>query len=241
MRKLVYIILLLFLISNQNVFSQKYRRLFGGPTAGVSWYNGDLNHYYQFYKVHPSVGGFLRYSLGDRIAFAGSLNIVGVSGDYNYEEKYYPNSQNINYSFKRNFVDGNASMELNFFSFDHPYNPATRFTPYLTFGIGTAFYERHKEDEGNRNVKPTFVLSLPFGAGVKWKINRWVHVGAEWSVKKLFADDLDLVGFNNGINPSDPFNHSSPSVLHNNDWYSIFGVSISFHLYTKGGKCFDGF
>jgi len=237
----IYILFFIFVFTQITLSGQKYARLSVGPAAGVSWYNGDLNHSRQFYRIHPSFGGFLRYAVGDRIAYTASINSVGVSGKYKFEGNYYPNSENVDYQFKRNVIDVATMMEINFFSFDHPYDASARFTPYLTFGLGGAIYDRYKEQEGKINEKPTFVLSLPFGAGVKWKINRWTQVGAQWSFRKLTADDIDYVGFTNGINPQDPFNYRTRSVIHNNDWYSIFGVYLSFQIYTKGGKCFDGF
>lgn len=216
-------------------------KLTGGPFVGTSWYNGDLNASQQFYRAHPAFGGLLRYAIKDRIAFRAQANIVNISGAYKYEGNYFPNSQNVQYSFKRSVVDLSAMMEINFFSFDHPFDDGARFSPYLAFGLGSTIYKSYKEVDGNRTEKPTFVLSLPFGAGVKWKVNRWVQMGAEWTFRKTFADDLDVVGFGNRIDASDPFKHNASSAIHNNDWYSVVGVYLSFQIFSTGGKCFDGF
>ena len=74
----------------------------------------------------------------------------------------------------------------------------------MAFGVGSVFYERYTEDNGSHNEKPSFVLSLPFGAGVKWKAGDRLNLGAEWTLRKIFADDLDVVGFDNSIDGSNP-------------------------------------
>ena len=233
-------ILLLFglLISFQSIAQTK---MTAGPFVGTSWYNGDLNASRQFYRVHPAFGGFLRYAVKDRIAFRAQVNMVNISGAYKYDGNYFPHSQNERYSFNRTLGDVTAMMEINFFSFDHPFDESARFSPYLAFGLGSTFYNRYEEVNGVRTKKPTFVLSLPFGAGVKWKINKRMQMGAEWTFRKTFADDLDVVGFGSGINASDPFNHNVSSAIHNNDWYSVVGVYLTFQIFSTGGKCFDGF
>lgn len=216
-------------------------KLTAGPFIGTSWYNGDLNPSRQFYRVQPAFGGFLRYAVKDRIAFKAQLNMATISGAYKYENHYFPNSENVQYSFKRSVGDLTAMMEINFFSFDHPFDESSYFTPYVTFGLGSTFFTRYKELQDNDTKKPTFVLSLPFGAGVKWKINRWMQVGADWTFRKTFADDLDVVGYGNQLDASDPFNYNLSTGIHNNDWYSVVGIYFAFRIFTTGGKCFDGF
>lgn len=216
-------------------------KLEGGPYIGVSWYNGDLNPNRQFYKVQPAFGAILRYSVNDRIAFRGGALLAGMSGDWPQKDVYLPASSDAAYAFKREVLDLTALLEVNFFSFDHPTNKESVFTPYFTLGIGSVFYKRYTEDNGNHDEKPTFVLSLPFGAGVKWKANDWINLGAEWTLRKTFVDDLDVMGHENVVNASNPLGFQKTTSTHNNDWYSVVGVYATFNLYSGRDKCRDGF
>jgi hypothetical protein len=212
-----------------------------GPLIGISWYNGDLNPQQQFYRVHPSAGVLVRYVLNDRIAFNASGSIAGISGAYPANNVVLPQANGGDYRFNRNLGDITAKMELNFFSFDHPFNKKSVLTPYLTFGIGSIFYKRYLQENGNDSEKPVFVLSLPFGGGVKWKATNSLKLGLEWTLRKTFVDDLDLVGFGNPVDPSDPYGFNESVGSHNNDWISVFAASVTFTLKYRSGDCNAGF
>lgn len=216
-------------------------KLEGGPVVGLSWYNGDLNPGRQFYNVHPAIGGLIRYSINDRIAFRGGLTMIGISGSYPRAGIHLTGASNEPYSFNRTFFDATTFVEINFFSFDHPHKEETEFTPYAKIGIGSAFYKRYFEDAGRQSEQSTFILSLPFGAGAKIKVNEWIKVGAEWTFRKTFADDLDLVGQGISVDPSDPFGFGQSTLTHNNDWYSSVTAFMTFRLFSRRAKCHDGF
>ncbi|TCO10405.1 type IX secretion system protein PorG [Natronoflexus pectinivorans] len=214
----------------------------GGPFLGISWYNGDLNPDRMFYNIHPSIGGIIRYNVNDRIAFRGGLQLAGLSGSYpEFNDVHLREYDSAPYSFKRNVIDLSTLLEINFFSFDHPHRPETIFTPYVALGVASTFYTRYEEVDDNHSEKPTFVLSLPFGAGVKWKVTDWFKLGAEWTFRKTFTDDLDVVGTDFPVNPGDPFGFGRSNWTHNNDWYSIVGVYATFNIFTRDAKCYDGF
>jgi len=209
----------------------------GGPFLGISWYNGDLNPQRLFYNNHPSLGVILRYSANDRIGFRGSLIMGGISGEYPTKNVILKETENfVPYEFKRNITDVAVCFDMNLFSFDHPYKKASHFTPYMSFGLGTIFYKRFQDNK----EKPYFALSLPFGAGVKWKMKNGLRFGAEWSMRKTFADDLDLVGHDNSVDPSDPFGFDQWKTFHNNDWVSFVGVYVSVSIFNRREKCRGG-
>lgn len=228
----------------------------GGPFLGISWYNGDLNPDKQFYRIHPAYGAFLRYSVNDRLGFRGSFLIGGISGVYPMKDVllqhenavllgdvpynnilFSQEEENKKYHFKRSVSDVAIMFEINLFSFDHPYKKESHFTPYMAFGIGTIFYKRY--GEYSRNLP--FVLSLPFGAGVKWKLLNGVRVGAEWTMRKSFADDFDYVGNQNSVNPADPYGFDYWKATHNNDWVSFIGVYASFTIFNRREICRSGY
>ena len=211
----------------------------GGPFLGISWYNGDLNPERQFVNVHPSYGALIRYSVNDRLGFRGSFIMGSISGEYPINNVLLYEEQELvePYTFQRTISDIAVMFEINFFSFDHPYKKASNFTPYMSLGLGTIFYKR--------DGKLPFVLSLPFGVGVKWRLKNGVRVGAEWTMRKSFADDLDLnLDYDDPtfpIDPSDPYGFNQWRATHNNDWVSFVGVYASFSLWNRREKCRGGF
>lgn len=238
---IILILISLFLCGffSQRVCSQTM--IEAGPMVGVSWYNGDLNPQKQFYRVHPSAGVIVRYSLNDRIAFRATASIVSISGAYPSQNVVIPQTVDASYSFSRTLGDFTTMMEINFFSFDHSFNKDSNFSPYVTFGLGSVFYKRYLQENGNHNEKSVFVLSLPFGAGLKWKLKKGIKLGLEWTFRKTFTDDLDLVGFDYPIDPSDPYGFDKKSVMHNNDWYSVIGASATFSIFNRRSKCNAGY
>lgn len=98
------------------------------------------------------------------------------------------------------------------------------------------FYRRYV----NSSENPQFVLSLPFGLGLKWKASDWLHVGLEWSFKKTFVDDLDKMG-NGVIDPSDPYGFEESAGWHNNDWYSFAGFFVAIDIFHQKIPCNAGY
>jgi hypothetical protein len=237
--KLIFLVFVVFLFGRPSGHAQT--KLEGGPYVGVSWYNGDLNPGRQFYRIQPAFGGIIRYSVNDRISFRGGAVLAGMSGVYPQKDVHMPTDSEETYHFSREVLDLTAMLEVNFFSFDHPTNKESVFTPYFSLGAGSVFYKRYSEDNGNHNEKPTFVLSLPFGAGVKWKANDWLNLGAEWTLRKTFVDDLDVVGHEMAVDASNPLGFQKTTFSHNNDWYSVVAVYATFNLYSRRDKCRDGF
>ncbi len=240
LRKLALVTVILGFLGNASA----QRRVEGGPFLGVAYYNGDLNPQRQFYNVHPAFGGLLRMVFNDRLAAKGTLTLSDLSGSYPREDLLYPVAPNREgyYSFRRTIGDVSAQIEFNFFSFDHIFkSKQTTFTPYLSTGIATTLYRKYKlEDDGTSSHKPHFILSLPVGIGVKWKPVDWMRVGAEWSFRKTFADDLDRVK-GGAIDPADPYGFDESSLVHNNDWYSFAGVYATFTLFKQRTPCNAGY
>ncbi len=216
-----------------------------GGFIGTSYYFGDLNPSRQFYRPHLAIGGIGRYAYSDRLALKATALYGKISGAYspdlNYKDLRQPAQQigDPEYAFQNVVGDVSVQAEFNFLSYDHKFISSTNFTPYLSVGLGTTFYNRKSGDAGNLTSKPTFILSLPFGVGVKYKVNKWVRVGAEWSFRKTFVDDLDYEGPGD-IDPSDPYGFGN-TVTHNNDWISYAGVYVTISMLKRKSSCNGGY
>jgi len=221
-------------------FSKAQDKFEVGGYIGTSYYMGDLNPQKQFYQPALSFGGIARYVLNDRYAVKGTLGIAGLKGSYPDNGVLFPEGE-VPYSFERKVADGTVQMEFNFKSYDHPFVRTTNFTPYISLGLGTSVYKRFSTETGNNSQQTVFILSLPFGIGAKYKINRWIRVGAEWSFRKTFVDDLDVVGSNLPVNTADPYGFGNEGKVHNNDIYSVASVHLTFSLFRRKAQCNSGF
>ena len=224
-------------------------RLELGLFGGVSYYMGDLNPSQQFKDPRPSFGVIGRYVLTDRMAVKGNVVLAGLEGHYPGSGDLYVGGSttsadgseatpDASYDFSRTIADAGAMFELNFMSYDHVFRKETRFTPYVTAGLAATCYKRYA---GGNKAKPHFVLSLPFGFGAKYKVNEWLRLGLEWTLRKTFEDDLDVTtGTEGTIDPSDPYRNGHRALTHNNDWYSLCGMTLTFSMWPRKVKCSDG-
>lgn len=234
-----FVLFILVMLASQWVKAQNRYEL--GMFVGAGYYNGDLNPGTPFVNVHPAFGGLFRYNMTDRIAWKATATLTELSGGYPAKGVLFPHQQPAYYSFARTIGDASVQMELNFLSYDHPYITKTKFTPYITYGVATTIYKRYGDQLQNEENKTVFVLSLPFGVGAKYKINNWIRIGAEWTMRKTFVDDLDYVGHQGLIDPSDPYAFGYSAKTHGNDWYSFAGVTVSFSFSRRKTECNSGY
>jgi hypothetical protein len=213
----IIIVLILCLPHLKTQAQQKIRE--AGFFAGTSYYMGDINLSRQFYSPAPSFGVLFKYRLNDRHC----LRFHGLYGQFRGNDLDFNNDfqQHRAASFSTAILDINAIYEFNFLPFG--YNPRKiNFTPFLFGGVG---YELVLQSQGNTGNH----VALPFGAGVKYLLNRTTTVGFEWSFRKNFTDNIDGVQ-----NPGKPIDKS---VISHNDWYSFAGFFITFRLFDHIGDC----
>lgn len=222
-----------------------------GIVLGSASYMGDLNPDNPFYQ--PNFGGGVvgRYIFNDRLAFKGTALGTSLRGSYSGGKVFFPSTNdgvtyqpdlNSQYSFHRPLVlDFSGQVEINFQSFDHPYINTTTFTPYIAIGLGTTVYKRFSEESTKQVGKPVFVLSLPVSVGIKFKLNKHVRLGLDWTFRKVFANDLDQTSANSIITPSDPYGFHEKSSLLNQDWISFLGASMTFNMWPRRIGCNAGY
>ena len=230
-------VLILFICSYTKAHGQD--RLELGGFVGTSYYFGDLSKGVPFANSHLAFGGIGRYVFTDRFALKGMALFGNISGSYHGQDLKYLEASGGDYAFNRSIGDISAQMEFNFRSYDHKFISTTTFTPYISVGLATTIYNRIDTDDENSAGKPSFILSLPFGVGAKYKINKYIRVGAEWTFRKTFVDDLDYMG-EGSIDPSDPYGFGESTFTHNNDWISFAGVYVTISMLKRKTKCNDG-
>ncbi|WP_026955043.1 DUF6089 family protein [Algoriphagus vanfongensis] len=146
--------------------------------------------------------------------------------------------------FRGGILEASAVMEFNFLDFLR--NDSEFFwSPYAFFGLGYS----HIFAKGNTfayNVSERYnvgTVVIPFGAGVKYRLNdRWT-LAAEAGVRATFTDYLDKIDssdpaiprFPDSTNPDQPWgiNYGNP---YDKDWYYFLGLTISYTL--ESVKCY---
>ncbi len=181
-----------------------------GICTGLGNYYGDIvPTFFSFQQLHPDVGLFARYNIGQYLALRSTFLYGTISGD----DKYYNNAPR-NLSFKSNIQELNATMEVNLLPY-HAFKTKNKFAPYLFFGVGFFHFNPKAEFNGTwyalqplgtegegisaayGSKYPLMGLSIPIGGGLKYRVQTgdgsFITLGAEFGIRKTFTDYLDDV------------------------------------------------
>jgi hypothetical protein len=188
-----------------------------GVFAGVSSYIGDINPTRLMYSPLPAGGVFYRYNFHPRQAVRASLFFGGLQAD----DLDFSNSFQINRAknFPGSVGEFALQFEFNFLpysTFGMPWD----FSPYFAAGAGVAFIN---------SESAVFKPVIPFSLGFKINIYKNLGLEAEYGFRKTFYDKIDNLTDN--VAPSDK------AWLHNNDWYTFAGISLTWKIYNKLAGC----
>ena len=181
-----------------------------GIIAGGSSYMGDINTARPFYKPSLSFGGLMRYNINRRYSIRASGYYFGLKGDLSDFPDHSLLNVLPNRSFSRNFFDLTGQVEFNFLPYMTGLDEGM-WSPYLAGGLGYA-----------TNVG----LVIPFGAGFKINLTTRLSAGAEWSCRRTFTDNIDGVE-----------SFLGNTLLNNNDWYSVYGLFITYKFFKFAADC----
>lgn len=190
-----------------------------GVSLGMSGYLGDANESNLFKHPGLAAGLSFRYLANTRWAIRGLFTTASLSGntaDFNY---ILPDGKH--YDFKSRIYDLGARVEFNFFAYGigETYKKLRRCSPYLSLGVGATM----SSSDGNS----AFAMNVPMGFGVKYKLKPRINLGAEFTMTKVFGDNVDSKEL------TDLYRIKS-SALKNTDWYSTIMFSIT---YEFGKRC----
>lgn len=174
--------------------------------GGFSNYQGDLQERtFTLDQSNGALGVGLKYDLTSHISVRSGLNYGKIEGN---DKLNNPVLQARNLSFQTKILEVNLLGEYNFFDLSQ-----NRFTPYVFGGIALFHFNPYSYDTlGNKVfLKPLSTegqglsaypdrkpyrltqFAVPFGAGVKWRINNNAVLGFEFGLRKTFFDYLDDV------------------------------------------------
>jgi hypothetical protein len=190
-----------------------------GGLVSASSYAGDFNPGGIMYKPGVYVGGVIHYAITEYYSLRVGLGAGNLRGDpATYEGRLMPDVLHQQpAAFNQRFFDADARLEVGFLPYEpFEYNPNKfSISPYFALGVGGAY---------SRGAP---FLQLPIAVGVKYRIAYRFTLGAEWTFRKTFNDNLD--GWKNVQKSS-----SKMLALNNNDWISYVGVYLTYQLSDKG-------
>ena len=176
--------------------------------AGAAGYSGDLNaKAFSIHNIGPGVTVNARYNFNSMFGLRAGLSWGQVGGNDKYNEKS-PELLARNLNFKTSIAEFNVCAELNLLSpelyYTYPYVFAGvgvfHFNPYSTDKNGQKVYLQPLGTEGqglpeygDKKMYSLTQLCIPFGGGVRMKINDQWDAGFEVGYRKLFTDYLDDV------------------------------------------------
>jgi len=197
-----------------------------GAMLGASSYMGDANRNKVFYQPGPAAGFVFRYNVNFRVALKANLAWARVSGTTEGLENVFPD--NAQAAFDRNVFDLGGQGEFNFFPYSDKYGylHTKRISPYIAGGFGLAA----APGDGELFFSPYITL----GTGAKYKLKNRVNIGAEWSIRKLFSDRLDVSGGNELLDS--PYGIKS-GLLKNKDWYSMLMITVTYDFGLRDCNC----
>ncbi len=198
---------LLFITSNS---SAQYFDL--GVSLGGANYLGDLtpgSFFVSLGETHVYAGIGARLNLTDRFSFRSSVNYGEISADDNVANNLNEFRRSRNLQFRSSIKEIELSAQINLLRYE-PYMLESRFTPYVTVGIGIfsfnprALYQGEWYDlqplgtegqglPGNEGKYPLTQLSIPIGGGLKFALTENLNLTVEYSMRKTFTDYLDDV------------------------------------------------
>jgi hypothetical protein len=178
-----------------------------GVSGVATQYFGDLNDHYGFKDIRPGFGGFFRLHLTPYIAMRSSVLFTQVGYADRYNSNAYQQQRNL--SFSSNIIEASVQAEFNFFRYVTG-EDNSRFTPYLTGGIGAFYYKPTTQFAGEtydlralgtegQNAGYTdrsygrFNVCFPVGIGIKYWLRPGFNLGIEIADRLTLTDYLDDV------------------------------------------------
>jgi hypothetical protein len=182
-------------------------------------YQGDLSNgrYWDFKQTRPGFSFFARFPLSDQWSIRPTLTYASIAGD----DIDSPSRAPRGFSFESTLIELVSMAAWEPLGARQP-----AFSPYLCAGAGILYHDpmpdfsRFTGDPLQFNIVrdrdtqfSRFILAIPLGAGLKYRLSEDWQIGLEGSFRYAFMDYLD--GISHSANPE------------HNDWYASAGIYIT--------------
>jgi len=205
-------LLVIFIISVCGLSSAKSQYLEYGLGIGGSVYWGDLNapdFGSNIGNMNFAVQAMAKLNFNRYLAVKGNLLYGKLSGNDANSFQEWQKQRNLNFS--STLIEFAILTEVHVFGYN--FGEDNPFSPYLTAGIGAFYFNPTTQYEGvtyalqplgtEGQGLPGFsskynriAIAIPFGAGVKFKLNDKVNFSLDILARKTFTDYIDDVSTN---------------------------------------------
>ena len=246
--------------------------------GGLSNYQGDLQgKEFTFEQSNAAFGLGVKYDLTPHFAIRSGLVLASVEGN---DKTNDPLLQFRNLSFQSNITEGNLLLEYTLADLENkrlsPYLFAGvalyHFNPYAFDSLGNKVYLKPLSTEGqglaqypDRKPYKLTQFAIPFGGGIKFRVNYNTVISYEIGLRKLFTDHLDDVSTRyvdrfilaqerglkavemayraDELKDGDP-NYPADGTIRGGskykDWYYFQGITLYIGINTGKGGLFSG-
>jgi hypothetical protein len=196
-------------VSAQNFLSWQYNDRYFSLTAGTghTLYLGELNNKKGFQQGLSNLNLGVECRLLTRWAARAEFVYYNISGSDTYAEDSSFNKQR-NLSFRSNNFEGQLGALYYFKPYNKIYHQRRKFEPYAHVAVGVTTVNPKAQLDGKwealrplategTTYKGTAIV-IPFGVGVKARINEFINLVGEVGYRYAFTDRLDDVSENYG-------------------------------------------
>lgn len=246
--------------------------------GGFSNYSGDLQEKrFTLDQSHGSFGAGLSYEVAPKILVRGALQYGKISADDKRSNDIMLFERNLNFQsqmFEASLLGDYSLFDLQGPKKITPYVFAGialyRFNPYTFDTTGSKVYLKNLGTEGqglpeypDRKKYNLIQLSIPFGGGIRFRINDNTYLGYEIGLRKTFTDYMDDVSstyadqaallagngpravemaFRGDELKNNPLPYPGANTVRGGakfkDWYYFSGITLSIGILNDTGKLF---
>lgn len=223
---------------------------------------------FRFNSTRPNVGVTLTRRFFPRVSGRLGLSYGRITGDdataANASDQNARYRYNRNANFQNDIAELSGVVIIDLIQNRNNYLKRPDFVPYVFAGVA-AFHHNPKGRDANGNYVPLqplategvnysrFQVAIPFGGGVRYRINRNFDASLEFGIRKTFTGYLDDVNGNyaanltgqaayfGGTNPATSVTKSNTGDFggfvpgaqrgqNKTDWYTVTGLSLNYIL-----------
>ena len=193
-----------------------------GGGLGTSFATGDVTRGFELGELGFAGQIFVRYNLSNVVSVRGLGMVASLQGD-DTTNPNDPFADLRGYSYQRTNYEASMVVEYNFLDYKER-NSIINWSPYFFIGAGlTAVSNRHEGDNYSR-IQPV----IPFGLGLKYRLNKQWNLEFEFGARKTFYDGIDRISEPPALNKLD-LRYGNEL---DNDWYFYSGISISYTFFS---------
>jgi hypothetical protein len=196
-------------------FKKKYRYWMVGGSLGTMTYKGDLNPDNNVFstKVTSSrlnVGAHVIWRYAPRVNFRSSLSYGRITGDDAESAEAGSPRHGRNLSFINDIYEFKVGVIVDYFQNRKTMRRRMQWTPYGFVSVGLMYHTpKAKYDGGKYNLRKlgtegqlldggkgmysSLGFVIPFGVGIRYRINNAFDVSFEFGARYTFTDNLDDV------------------------------------------------